>query len=139
MSSIEQVRLYIREQNEKRQLWEGNDDPTELAQMIQEEAVELVDSINEAMVTDNVFEVASEIGDVMYLLLRLCDSIGIDPIQAAEMKVVRNAVKYPDHVMSNGRNYQEAKEASKRFWDSMGGDAAFSHAYLDHLAHTQND
>jgi len=139
MISIEQASQYIREQNEKRTLWEGNDDPEALAAMIKEEAQELVDGIQEAMVTDNVFEVASEIGDVGYLLLRLCDSLGIDLRQAVEMKIIRNSMKYPDHVLSNGRDYAAATQVGKETWQFLGGDAAFSHAYLDYLAHDEDE
>ena len=131
---IEELTRYVTEQNNKRDLWEGNDDPVRLSEMLKEEAEELVDSLNDAMVTDNTFEVASEIGDVGYLLIRLCDSLGIDLLEAIEMKTVRNSQKYPDHLMSNGRNYQEATQTAKEVWRAKGGDAAWSHLYLDYLA-----
>jgi dCTP diphosphatase len=40
-------------------------------------------------------EVELEIADVLLFLLRLCDKLGIDPMQAAQRKLELNAVKYP--------------------------------------------
>lgn len=134
MLELDQLSGYISEQNKKRELWQGNDDPEDLTRMIKEEAIELEESIQKAMIDDNVFEVASEIGDVGYLLLNLCNSLGINLAEAIEMKVVRNSLKYPDHIMSNGRDYKHATQVSKESWQRMGGDAAFSHIYLDYFA-----
>ena len=39
--------------------------------------------------------VAEEIGDVLLYLIRLADKLGIDPIEAAQQKLERNAEKYP--------------------------------------------
>ena len=64
------------------------------------ESQELVDAINESMVTGDVFSVASELGDVLYVALRLCDELGLDPADVVEMKVKRNSMKYPDAIMS---------------------------------------
>ena len=40
-------------------------------------------------------EVELEIADVLLFLLRLCDKLGIDPMQAAQRKLELNAVKSP--------------------------------------------
>lgn len=129
------VKEYIRQQNEKRALWTGQDDPEHISKFITTEAIELQEAIQESLLTGDVFSVASEIGDVLYLLYKLCDQIGIDPNQAAEMKVWRNSHKYPDHLMSNGRDYESATKVAKESWKAMGGDYAWSHVYLDYLAH----
>ncbi|RLC48900.1 MAG: hypothetical protein DRI23_09950, partial [Candidatus Cloacimonadota bacterium] len=36
-----------------------------------------------------------EIGDTLVYLLRLCDELNIDPIKAANDKILKNAEKYP--------------------------------------------
>lgn len=131
---MKETTLYIRQQQEQRRLWADHDTPENVAAFISEEARELEEAIQESMVTGDVFSVVSEIGDVMYLLLKLCDSLGIDPEQAAKLKLQRNQFKYGDHVMSNGRAYPEAVAKSKEVWSAMGGDSAFSHVYLDYLA-----
>ncbi|NQV17319.1 MAG: nucleotide pyrophosphohydrolase [Armatimonadetes bacterium] len=40
-------------------------------------------------------EVKDEIGDTFVYLLRLCDELDIDPLQAANDKMLKNAEKYP--------------------------------------------
>jgi NTP pyrophosphatase (non-canonical NTP hydrolase) len=40
-------------------------------------------------------EVAFEVADVLLFLLRLCDKLDIDPIEAAYAKLALNAKKYP--------------------------------------------
>jgi dCTP diphosphatase len=40
-------------------------------------------------------EVELEIADVLLFLLRLCDKLDIDPLQAAHKKLALNALKYP--------------------------------------------
>ena len=40
-------------------------------------------------------EVELEIADVLLFLLRLCDRLDIDPLQAAQRKLALNAQKYP--------------------------------------------
>lgn len=36
-----------------------------------------------------------EIGDILIYTIRLADTLGIDPVEAAEAKIVMNAIKYP--------------------------------------------
>jgi dCTP diphosphatase len=40
-------------------------------------------------------EVAHELADVFIYLVQLSDSLGVDLLQAAQDKMVRNALKYP--------------------------------------------
>jgi len=124
----------MRTQQNNRKLWSQEDDAEHVSQMILTESQELVDAINESMVTGDVFSVASELGDVLYVALRLCDELGLDPADVVEMKVKRNSMKYPDAIMSNGYNFEEATQVSKDTWKEMGGDYKFSHAYLNVLA-----
>jgi NTP pyrophosphatase (non-canonical NTP hydrolase) len=116
-----------------RQQWQENGDAEGVAQMIQEEAEELVEAIALYDVLDRgPYEVVSEIGDILYLTLRLCSEMGIDPGDALELKLLRNSVKYPDTFSSNGWDYEEARRLSKSLYGHMGGDKAFFDWHSEH-------
>ena len=132
--NMKETTVYVRNQNENRKLWESDNTPENVAKYLVAEAVELEEAIQEAMVTGDVFTVASEIGDIGGLLLKLCDLLEMDLETAIRMKLMRNQMKYGDYTMSNGRNYDEASKVSKDAWKSIGGDSAFSPVYLDYLA-----
>lgn len=132
MHNIEHLNKQVVEHNGHRKHFDRL--PEELAESIVEEAQELVQAIQESLLSGDVFSVASEIGDVYILLAQLCDDIGIDPAQAIEMKMTRNERKYPDYTMNNGHSPQEARRLSKDSWKAFGGDVLFSHLYLDILA-----
>ena len=52
--------------------------------------------------------VRDEIADVLLYLIRFCDELGIDPIAAAERKLVENDRKYPvDKARGNSTKYTE--------------------------------
>ena len=53
-------------------------------------------------------EVELEIADVLLLLLRLCDKLDVDPVSAAERKLVLNEIKYPAE-KSRGRAVKYTK------------------------------
>jgi phosphoribosyl-ATP pyrophosphohydrolase len=122
----------IETQNAHRQEWVGSDTPEHIAGQILDEAQELVESMDNFPVKqDAEFEVVSEIGDLLYLTFKLCVDLGIDPVQAVEMKLHRNSLKYSDHVMSNGHGYQEARKLAKDMWQQLGGDHNFYQAYTE--------
>jgi dCTP diphosphatase len=51
---------------------------------------------------------SEEIADVLLYLVRLGDKLGIDPIAAAQLKLVANAKKYPvDKARGNSKKYTE--------------------------------
>ena len=51
---------------------------------------------------------AEEIGDVMIYLTNLADKFGIDPLEAAHAKMIKNAQKYPvDKAKGLARKYNE--------------------------------
>ena len=51
---------------------------------------------------------ADEIADVLIYLLRVADKLGIDPIAAAQRKMIANAEKYPaDKARGNNKKYTE--------------------------------
>ncbi len=116
----------VAQQNNHRENWMREQGPIEVAGMIVEEAIELKQACENDM---PAIEVASEIGDVLYLTLRLCSDLGIDPRDALEMKIVRNSLKYPDTFNSNG-DYNAGKETSREMWKGLGGDLTFYHLYL---------
>ncbi|HNR93503.1 MAG TPA: nucleotide pyrophosphohydrolase [Kiritimatiellia bacterium] len=52
--------------------------------------------------------IMDEIGDVQILLAHLADQMGIDPIEAARQKLVKNRAKYPaDKVRGKALKYTE--------------------------------
>jgi len=89
-------------------------------QMVLDEAQELVEATENGFLTDDLTAVASECADVMYLLIRLFDALGIDE-RAVEMKINRNYQKYM------GQN--SVKEAREN-WKARGGDHAFFESLL---------
>ena len=40
-------------------------------------------------------EVKEEVADVLLYLLQICNQLHIDPIDAAQKKLLKNAIKYP--------------------------------------------
>lgn len=124
----------IRTQQANRKLWAEGDDAEKVANLLLGEAVELVEAIKESFLTGDVFSVASEIGDILFVTFRLCDELGFDAADLIDMKTKRNSMKYSDAVLSNGYNHAEASLMSRQAWQYMGGDQAFSHAYLNVLA-----
>jgi phosphoribosyl-ATP pyrophosphohydrolase len=118
-------------QNQNRREWVEHDTPHALAKQIHEEAEELVTAIeNYDSLPQGVFEVASEVGDILYLTLKLCHDLGLDPAQVTEMKLLRNGAKYTDTFHNNGWGYDKAREMSKSLWDHLGGDATFWEWYM---------
>lgn len=132
MYTLEQLNRQMVEHNAHRKHFERT--PDELASQIVEEAQELVDEIQQSMVTGEVWNVVGEIGDLYILLAQLCADLGINPADAFEMKMARNAQKYDDHIMNNGYTRDEAIKLSKEIWSARGGDEAWSHVYLNFLA-----
>lgn len=113
-------------QQAARRQWQDHDTPEGVARMLQDEAEELVEAIVLYDVIDKgPYEVVSEVGDILYLALRFCSEMGIDPADALELKLLRNAVKYPDTFSSNGWNYNQSRDLSKSLYSHMGGDKAF--------------
>ncbi len=137
MHSLEQLNQQMVEHNAHRKHFERT--PEEMAAAIAEEAQELVKEIQTSLVTGEVWNVAGEIGDLYILLAQLCSDLGINPAHAFEMKALRNERKYGDWTMSNGYTRGEAVSLSKKSWEMMGGDVAFSHLYLDLLAEVEDD
>lgn len=133
-SHLETAISQIHGDHARRQKWVENDDGESLAGHIKHEAGELVVAVTESMLSGDVFNVASEVADLLILLFRFCEEFGLDAADLITMKNKRNAKKYDDHTLNNGYTPQEATRVSKESWKMMGGDHMFSHVYLDILA-----
>ena len=82
--------------------WDVFHTPKNLAMALTAEAGELLEHFmwltpeqSRSLPGETHAEVELEIADVFLFLLRLCDKLGVDPIAAAEKKLVLNAHKYP--------------------------------------------
>lgn len=126
------------QQSEQKQLWVEHDSPEIIAEMIAEETEELKQAIQESMLSGDVFNVASEIGDVLYLALKFCHAVGLSPDDVVQLKILRNDLKYPSDMNSHG-DYETQRRRSKDMWTAMGGDEAFSHAYLEMFAEMEEE
>jgi NTP pyrophosphatase (non-canonical NTP hydrolase) len=99
--SLEGLREALRRFADERD-WERFHVPKNLAMALIVEAAELVEHFQwltpreaEELPAWRRAEVADEIGDVLLYLVRLADRLGIDPVEAARAKMVKNALKYP--------------------------------------------
>lgn len=82
--------------------WDQFHNPKNLVMAVAGEAAELMEPFqwltaeqSANLPADTLAEVELEIADVLLLLLRVCDKLGVDPIAAAERKLVLNEAKYP--------------------------------------------
>jgi dCTP diphosphatase len=82
--------------------WHRFHTPKNLVMALSVEAAELVEHFqwatpeeSLALAPEKRAEVADEIADVLIYLTELADVLGIDPIDAARAKIVKNAAKYP--------------------------------------------
>jgi NTP pyrophosphatase (non-canonical NTP hydrolase) len=94
-----QLRAFVAERE-----WDQFHNPKNLAMALAAEAGELIEHFqwltpeqSEQLAPEARAEVALEIADVLLFLLRLCDRLDIDPVQAAQRKLALNAHKYPVH------------------------------------------
>lgn len=120
--NLERISEQILQQNKEIELF-NNDTVLSLAQMILCEAQELVEATEEAFITDDLTSVALESADVLYLLVRLFDELGIDE-RVVEIKIKRNTEKYGN---------QTDKQKARDDWAKQGGDEAFMERYIDNL------
>lgn len=124
--SIRDLTDEVAKQNQEIPLFRETDSPHFVAQMIVEEAQELLKETEMAFLTDDLTQLAGEIGDVLYLALKMCDTLGLNADEIIRMKKKRNSEKYNGHT-----NQAVAKEE----WKQKGGDEVWYRAYLDYLAH----
>jgi NTP pyrophosphatase (non-canonical NTP hydrolase) len=94
---VQALRVFAAERN-----WAQYHSPKNLAAALSVEAAELLEHfqwLTEAQSRNlapvKKAEVAAEAADVFLYLLQLCDQLDIDLVDAAGLKMVVNAVKYP--------------------------------------------
>ena len=95
--------------------WDQFHSPKNLAMALSVEAAELLETfqwLTEEQSREPSPEVlaaaSEEVADVLLYLVRLSDKLGIDPIAAANRKLLANAEKYPvDRARGNARKYTE--------------------------------
>lgn len=97
--------------------WDQFHTPKNLAISLAVEAAELMEPFqwltpeeSQALSPAKLAAVKDEVGDVFYYLLRFCDRLGIDPLQATYEKLAKSAAKYPaDRVRGKALKYDEYK------------------------------
>ena len=114
MTDLERLRDQLREFAAARD-WDQFNSPKNLAMALSVEAAELLE-IFQWLTEEQSRQLSpranaaagDEIADVLLYLVRLSDKLGIDPIAAAERKLVANGEKYPvDKARGNSRKYTE--------------------------------
>lgn len=82
--------------------WQKFHTPKNLAMALSVEVAELVENFqwltaDESAKPDKkkLDDIADEIGDTLIYLVMLADKLGIDPVEAARVKVEKNRAKYP--------------------------------------------
>ena len=118
--NLEKVSREVLQQNEEIDLFK-DDDVLSVAQMILDEAHELVEATENAFLTDDLTAVVSESADCLYLLIRLFDLLGIDE-KAVELKLHRNTMKYAGF---------DTKEQAISEWKLNGGDKRYFDLAID--------
>jgi dCTP diphosphatase len=101
MDALQDLRCRLQRFVDERD-WDQFHTPKNLAMALIAEAAELVEHFqwltpeqSSALPAPTRAEVELEIADVLLFLLRLCDKLEIDPVQAAHRKLELNAEKYP--------------------------------------------
>ena len=97
--------------------WDQFHTPKNLAMSLAVEAAELMEPFQWLTPEESVklsavqlAHVKDEVGDVFYYLLRLCDKLGIDPVQASHEKLAKSALKYhAERVRGKALKYDEYK------------------------------
>jgi len=114
VTELESLREQLRDFAAARD-WEQFHSPKNLAMALSVEAGELLEIfqwLTEEQSRNPAPEVlaaaSDEVADVLLYLVRLADKLGIDPIAAANRKLVANAAKYPvDKARGNSKKYTE--------------------------------
>ena len=112
--SLDALRDALRTFNAERD-WGQYHSPRNLTMALSVEAAELLelflwsrDDGPQPALPERSARVEEEVGDVLICLLNLCEHCGIDPVQAAERKLARNAERYPaERVRGSMRKHDE--------------------------------
>ncbi|MEO6748088.1 MAG: nucleotide pyrophosphohydrolase [Casimicrobiaceae bacterium] len=114
MADLENLREQLRAFAAERD-WEQFHTPKNLAMALSAEAGELLEIFqwlteaqSRSLAPEAHAAAGDEIADVLLYLVRLSDTLGIDPLAAATRKLVKNAAKYPaDKARGNSKKYTE--------------------------------
>jgi NTP pyrophosphatase (non-canonical NTP hydrolase) len=114
VTAIESLRDQLRDFAAARD-WDQFHSPKNLAMALAAEAGELVETFqwlteeqSRRPSPETLAAAGEEIADVLLYLVRLSDKLGIDPVAAANAKLVANAAKYPVHkARGNAKKYTE--------------------------------
>lgn len=114
MTQLDRLRDALRDFTSARE-WDQFHSPKNLAMALSVEAAELLEVFQWVTETDSrnleptaKAAASEEIADVLLYLILLSDELGIDPIAAAERKMVANEQKYPvDKARGTSKKYTE--------------------------------
>ena len=114
MTQLDQLRDALRDFTSARD-WDQFHSPKNLAMALSVESAELLEVFQWVTESDSrnlepASKVAAseEIADVLLYLILLSDELGIDPLAAAERKMVANEQKYPvDKARGTSKKYTE--------------------------------
>ena len=112
--SLEELRITIKSFIKERD-WEQFHSPKNLAVGLSVEASELLeiftwltDEESENLDRDKLSMVKDEVGDILIYLLDFCATVGLDPIECASQKLIKNSEKYPiSKAKGNATKYTE--------------------------------
>jgi dCTP diphosphatase len=113
-TELEDLRAQLRSFAAERD-WDQFHSPKNLAMALSAEAGELLEIFqwlteaqSRSLAPDAKAAASEEIADVLLYLIRLGDQLGIDPVAAAQRKLVENAKKYPaDKSRGSSKKYTE--------------------------------
>ena len=114
MTELESLREQLRNFAAARD-WDQFHSPKNLAMALSVEAGELLETFqwlteeqSRSLTPEALAAAGDEVADVLLYLIRLSDQLGIDPIAAANRKLLANAGKYPvDKARGNSKKYTE--------------------------------
>ena len=114
MNELESLRGQVRDFANARE-WDQFHSPKNLAMALSVEAGELLEIFqwlteeqSRSLAPEKHAAASAEIADVLIYLVRLGDQLGIDPVAAAQRKMVENERKYPaDKARGNAKKYTE--------------------------------
>jgi len=97
--------------------WDQFHSPKNLAAALSVEAAELLEHFqwiseedSKCLPPEQLHKVGEEMADVLLYLIRLADKLDVDLIDAANLKMVKNAGKYPvDKARGSSKKYTELK------------------------------
>ena len=114
MTELESLREQLRAFAAARD-WDQFHSPKNLAMALSAEAAELLEIFqwlteeqSRSLAPEARAAASDEVADVLLYLVRLADKLGVDPIAAANRKLLANAAKYPvDKARGTSKKYTE--------------------------------